>query len=220
MKQSSSALVILRAESSRVSLFRELQSLNDFEFLHADTLCYYKWAVRNNGHADERSTRVVIERGIEWSDIDRVLTESFQEYTNHYSTNRRLSAGVTLAAYQEWAAGLMKNPQNVTLIARDRKTNQVVGFILLMIDSLRSTAEVALNAVRPDSQRSGVYSILMTSAREYIARETDIRDLFISSQIGNTAVIEAWKKLGLAPYLSLNTLHLMRRIAFDDPDGR
>ena len=214
VRGSSSALLIVRAESTRTSLFRELRALGDFESLHADTLCYYHWAVANTANDNQTPSGVSIEAGTEWRDVDEVLTKSFQKYKNHYSMNPRLSSGVSLSAYQEWAAGLMRDPQTVALIARDYTTGQALGFILLAVDEPHSLAEVALNAVQPDAQRRGVYSALMQSTREHLARETDVRDLYISTQIGNTAVIAAWKKLGLTPHLDLSTYHLMRRDAF------
>lgn len=214
VRGSSDALLIVRAESTRTNLIVELRSLGDFEFLHADTLCYYRWAVTESANDNESPSGVSIERGAEWSDIDEVLIRSFRGYKNHYSMNPRLSSGVTLSAYQEWAAGLMRNPQCVTFIARDHTMRQAVGFVLLAVDEPHLLAEVALNAVHPDAQRGGVYSALMQSARAHLARETDVRDLYISTQIGNTAVIAAWKKLGLTPHLDFNTFHLMRRDSF------
>lgn len=215
VRESSSALIILRAESTRDSLFQELRALRAFESLHADTLCYYHWALANSENDNQERSGLSIEHGGAWREIDEILTKSFQEYKNHYSMNSRLSSGVTLSAYQQWAAGLMQDSQSVALIARDHTTGQALGFVLLIVDEPHALAEVALNAVRPDAQRGGVYSTLMQSARAHLAHETDIRDLYISTQIGNTAVIAAWKKLGLTPHLDLCTYHLMRRDAFD-----
>jgi ribosomal protein S18 acetylase RimI-like enzyme len=214
VRRSSNALLIVRAESTRTSLFRELRALGDFESLHADTLCYYHWAVANTANDDQSQSRVSIKRGTEWRDVDVVLTKSFQEYKNHYSMNPRLASGVTVNAYQEWAANLMQDPDSVTLIARDHTTGQALGFVLLTVDEPHSLAEVALNAVQPGAQRGGVYSALMRSAREHLACKTDVRDLYISTQIGNTAVIAAWRKIGLTPHIDLCTYHLMRRDAF------
>lgn len=214
VRRSSDALLIVRAESTRTSLFRELRALGDFESLHADTLCYYRWVVADTANDNQIPSGVSIEAGAEWSDVDEVLTKSFREYKNHYSMNPRLASGVTLSAYQEWAAGLMQDPQSMAFIARDHMTGQALGFVLLTIDEPPALAEVALNAVHPDAQRGGVYSTLMQSARAHLAHETHVRDLYISTQIGNAAVIAAWKKLGLTSHLDLCTYHLMRRKAF------
>ena len=214
VRRSSESLLIVRAESTRTSLFRELRALGDFESLHADTLCYYHWAVANTANDNQITSGVSIERGTEWRDVDEVLTKSFREYKNHYSMNPRLSSGITLSAYQEWAASLMQDPQSMALIARNHTTGQALGFVLLTVDEPHALAEVALNAVHPDAQRGGVYSALMQSARAHLAHETHVRDLYISTQIGNAAVIAAWKKLGLIPHLELCTHHLMRRNVF------
>lgn len=222
VRESACALLIVRAESTRTGLFHELRSLGDFECLLADTLCYYHWAVASSTSASDsqRPTELKIEHGAEWGDIKSVLTKSFLGYKNHYSMNPRLSSGVTLIGYEEWAAGLLQSPQSVALVARDFTTGDAAGFVLMTLDKTRAIAEIALNAVHPDAQRGGVYSALMQSAREYLERETDIRDLYISTQIGNTAVIAAWGKLGLTPSLKLNTFHLMRRSAFGSATTR
>ena len=214
LQRSTSALVILRAESARTSLPDKLKSLDGFDCLHADTLVYYRWImgsfVNNEGSRDQ--LRIVDDAS--WGDVESVLTESFSQYRNHYSANPRLSAGVTLSGYQEWAAGLMSNPETLTLIARDYETSRAIGFLLVAVDHSAGLAEILLNAVRPSAQRGGVYSALMREARSRLVELGDIRDLYISTQSDNHAVIGAWEKLGLTRRLTLNTFHLMRRREF------
>jgi ribosomal protein S18 acetylase RimI-like enzyme len=87
----------------------------------------------------------------------------------------------------------------------------VTGFVLLTVAENDRIAEVALNAVRPDSQRGGVYSALMRAAADYLVALGSVDRLFISTQRENQAVIAAWQKLGLEPFLTLETYHIMRR---------
>ena len=106
----------------------------------------------------------------------------------------------------------MRKPDTLTLLACEG--SQPTGFVLLTIDRSAALAEIALNAVRPSNQRSGVYSTLMQEAHRRMVALGNIRDIYISTQSDNRAVIGAWEKLGLTPVLSLNTFHVMRRQAF------
>ena len=47
---------------------------------------------------------------------------------------------------------------------------------------------------------------------EYLVTLGSVERLFISTQRENQAVIAAWQKLGLEPFLTLETYHVMRRI--------
>lgn len=211
---SSDALLIVRAESTRTSLFRELESLDGFECLHADILVYYRWSIDSDPVSDTTPEQFEISDHPSWAEVESVLTESFSEYRNHYSANSRLASSVTLSGYQEWAAGLMSQPNTLALVARDSEVSRAIGFVLLTVDSSAQLAEVALNAVRPSAQRGGVYSALMREARRRMKSRNDVRNLYISTQSENGAVVSAWQKLGLTPHLTLNTYHLMRRDAF------
>jgi ribosomal protein S18 acetylase RimI-like enzyme len=214
LRASTSTLVILRAESARTSLSASLKSLVEFDVLHADTLVYYRWKTHSSMKSEEIRDEFHVVDNPSWLDVNSVLTESFSEYRNHYSANSRLSSNVTLSGYQEWASGLMQKSETLTLVAHDG--SQAAGFVLLTIDRTEGLAEIALNAVRPSSQRGGMYSALMREARRRMTALGNIREIYISTQSDNQAVIGAWVKLGLTPVLSLNTFHLMRRSAFTD----
>ena len=220
LKNSRSALIILRAESTRTTLFAKLKSMVDFESLHADTLVYYRWRTDTIYESDSVAESFAISDCPSWAEVESVLTESFADYKNHYSANSRLASSVTLSGYQEWAASLMREPNALTLVALDRESSRAIGFVLLTIDPAEQLAEIALNAVRPSAQRSGVYTALMREARRRVGSRSDIRSLYISTQSDNGAVIGAWQKLGLTPQLTLNTFHLMRRETFGGTDAR
>jgi ribosomal protein S18 acetylase RimI-like enzyme len=216
--RSGGALIILRAETSREALFAGLKSLNRFECIHADNLVYYHWGVPSSDTQDMQRTALEIDDRPSWSDIERVLTDSFRHYRNHYSANPRLSSSVTLSGYQEWAAELLRSSDTLTLVTRDN--SQATGFLMISLDPAEGVAEIPLNAVHSSAQRAGVYSALMREARRRLALRGDIHHLYISTQSENRAVISAWEKLGLTPRLSLSTFHLMFREAFGSTAAR
>lgn len=207
-----SELVIVRFDERRKELGRLLQEIGDAECIHADTLVYYVW----NLHRlvlTPRPSSLKISQSTSFADVAGVLQESFKDYRNHYSANPRIATSVTVAAYEEWAKSLIQSDTSRAFIARKPSNGEVVGFVLLALAEDERMAEVALNAVHPDAQRGGVYSALMLAAAEYLVTLGSVERLFISTQRENQAVIAAWQKLGLEPFLTLETYHVMRRNA-------
>ena len=210
VKSSASDLVIVRFDERRKELGVLLQRIEGVECIHADTLVYYEWNLRRLQAAAAGEKNLAIELSKSFGDVAGVLRESFKNYRNHYSANPRLAASVTVTAYEEWASNLLRNETSRAFVARDETSGEVTGFVLLSLAETDRIAEVALNAVRPAAQRGGVYSALMRAAAEYLVGLGTIDRLYISTQSENLAVIAAWQKLGLKPFLSLETHHVMR----------
>jgi len=210
---SPSELVIVRADEGRTRLFRALQAINGAECLHADTLVYYEWCLDQSLNYVPSVSDVAVTQCTSFDVIADVLRESFKDYRNHYAANPRLRGSFTVTAYGEWAASLMQDGMTRTFVAREATKGIVNGFVLVSVNEVRQLAEVVLNAVHPDAQRSGIYSMLMWSAAMYCAQLGSVKRIYISTQAENKAVISAWQKLGLKPYLTLNTFHVMRRLA-------
>jgi ribosomal protein S18 acetylase RimI-like enzyme len=206
-----SELVIVRFDERRKELGLLLKKIVGAECIHADTLVYYEWNLRRPQSPAANQTSLTITRSQSLDDITGVLRDSFKDYRNHYSANPRLATSVTVAAYEEWASGLMQSDSSRAFVAREEPNGEVTGFVLLTVAENDRIAEVALNAVRPDSQRGGVYSALMRAAADYLVALGSVDRLFISTQRENQAVISAWQKLGLEPFLTLETYHIMRR---------
>ncbi|MFM8958145.1 MAG: GNAT family N-acetyltransferase [Actinomycetota bacterium] len=207
-----SELVIVRFDERRKELGRLLQEIGDAECIHADTLVYYVWNLHRLVRPTPRPSSPKISQSTSFADVVGVLRESFKDYRNHYSANPRLATSVTVAAYEDWAKGLMQSDTSRAFVARQPSNGEVVGFVLLTLAQDERLAEVALNAVHPNAQRGGVYSALMLAAAEYLVTLGSVERLFISTQRENQAVIAAWQKLGLEPFLTLETYHVMRRI--------
>lgn len=208
-----SELVIVRFDERRKELGRLLHNIRDAECIHADTLVYYVWNLNRQVRLTPIHDSPKISQSTSFADVAGVLRESFRDYRNHYSANPRLATSVTVAAYEEWATGLMQSDTSHAFVARQPSNGEVVGFVLLTLAQDERLAEVALNAVHPNAQRGGVYSALMLAAAEYLVTLGSVERLFISTQRENQAVIAAWQKLGLEPFLTLETYHVMRHNA-------
>lgn len=207
---SSSELVIVRADTRRLELSRALTSIDGADVIHADTLSYFRWVLGGRTTLPRESARFAISQSNSFDVLVDVLRVSFHGYRNHYSANPRLAKSVTVAAYEEWGSRLMQDITTRAFVARETADSEVIGFVLLMLDEARGFAEVVLNAVDPKSQRRGVYSALMSTASDFLKEHGSIDDLYISTQQGNSAVIQAWRTLGLDPYIDLNTFHVTR----------
>ncbi|MFM7526211.1 MAG: GNAT family N-acetyltransferase, partial [Actinomycetota bacterium] len=173
---------------------------------------YYVWNLHRLVRPTPRPSSPKISQSTSFANVVGVLRESFRDYRNHYSANPRIATSVTVAAYEEWAKGLMQSHTSRAFIVREQSNGEVVGFVLLTLAQDERMSEVALNAVHPKAQRGGVYSALMLAAAEYLVTLGSVERLFISTQRENQAVIAAWQKLGLEPFLTLETYHVMRRI--------
>jgi GNAT superfamily N-acetyltransferase len=206
--------VIVRVDTSRAQLLEKLQSLDAYESLVADTLVYFKWGAQVGiGLVDGESGFAIADTATQDEVID-LIADSFGAYRNHYGANPRLGQGATLNGYKEWASSLMATSGSVTLVARDRSTSRALGFVLMVVDRSRRLAEIMLNGVHPMVRRRGVYSALLNAAKSHLESVDSSWPLYISTQSDNYSVIGAWTKLGLAPDVSLATIHLMHRDYF------
>lgn len=212
VRNSKSSLIIVRANAQRTDLLTSLGQIKNTECLHADTLVYYQWDLRGLDTPKAKSENWLIRESSSLDDFANVLRESFNRYRNHYSNNPRLASNSTVVGYEEWAANLMRREDCLTLIAHEQGNRESIGFLILQVDEKRGLAEVVLNAVHPDAQRRGVYSTLMANAAERLQNLPRIETLYISTQLENQPVISAWGRLGLVPFIVLNTIHVMRNV--------
>lgn len=211
VQSSDSHLVIVRAEEGRAGLHEALMCIAGTECLDAGTLVYHRWDVSTALLDVAEPHGVTIEQCGEFDVIADVLRASFDGYQNHYSANPQLAHSVTAVAYEEWASTLIRDEQTHTFVARSDENGATAGFVLMTLDEPRRLAEVVLNAVHPDAQRLGVYSALMRAAARFLKWRGSVDYIYISTQRENQAVLSAWERLGLEPYLALKTYHVTRR---------
>jgi ribosomal protein S18 acetylase RimI-like enzyme len=141
------------------------------------------------------------------SSIQALSQEIFQDYPNHYRSNRHIEPRLILDGYVEWALSGLEDSAKLTLIVAT-PDSKMIGFALVSFDD--DEAEIELNGVHPDFQSRGFYSALLQMV---IGRLVDqkIKKLSISTQVQNTRVIRAWVKAGFNLDFSLNTFHVISR---------
>jgi ribosomal protein S18 acetylase RimI-like enzyme len=206
---SSADLLILRYPSARISLSQRLAELSKKYAFQADTLVYFSKNLdsKTEHYQPVDGLKFSVASAGDKSSIQALSQEIFQDYPNHYRSNRHIEPRLILEGYVEWALSGLEDSAKLTLIVAT-PDSKMIGFALVSFDD--DEAEIELNGVHPDFQSRGVYSALL---QVVIGRLVDqkIKKLSISTQVQNTRVIRAWVKAGFNLDFSLNTFHVISR---------
>lgn len=203
-------LIIVRASTSRIDLGNALRSVEGRQVIHADVLEYFSWDLLKHRVFNIKSGRFDISQTSNYPKIEKLVREAFVDYRNHYSANPRLSRSSTVEGYLEWAKKLMESDNCRTYIATEPSIGSAAGFVLTHLFSKDQTAEVLLNAVASEFRRMGVFSDCMVGAAKTMQEFDHVNRIVISTQSTNTAALTSWRSLGLEPWFSINTFHVMR----------
>jgi ribosomal protein S18 acetylase RimI-like enzyme len=206
---SSADLLILRYPSARISLSQRLAELSKKYAFQADTLVYFSKNLdsKTEHYQPVDGLKFSVASAGDKSSIQALSQEIFQDYPNHYRSNRHIEPRLILDGYVEWALSGLEDSTKLTLIVAT-PDSKMIGFALVSFDN--DEAEIELNGVHPDFQSRGVYSALL---QMLIGRLVDqkIKKLSISTQVQNIRVIRAWVKVGFNLDFSLNTFHVISR---------
>jgi GNAT superfamily N-acetyltransferase len=147
--------------------------------------------------------------------VAQLIPLIFDGYRNHYSMNPALRGQAITDGYTEWALSRVNAPDGfVTLLRRHAHD---VGVATVALET-HSDAEVELAGIHPDHQGQGHYATLMQGV-ERQAWDRGARHLVISTQASNIRVQRAWVRLGYAPCLAVDTVHLMPSESSHSPAG-
>ncbi len=109
----------------------------------------------------------------------------------HYHADERLDSKLCDEAYASWAyrSCLQKEVADEVLVAETGDT--LGGFVTLKMDSPSGEANMILNAVHPDAQGRGIYSSLVSAAKEWSFRN-GADTLATSTHLPNRACKRVW----------------------------
>ena len=202
-------LLILRYPSVRISLSQRLAELSKKYAFQADTLVYFSKNLdsKTEYYQPVDGLNFSIAGAGDKSSIQSLSQEIFQDYPNHYRSNRHFEPRLILEGYVEWALSGLEDLTKLTVVVTT-PDSKMVGFALVSFDN--DEAEIELNGIHPDFQSRGVYSALIRMVMGRLA-DQKIKKLSISTQVQNTRVIRAWIKAGFNLNFSLNTFHLIAR---------
>lgn len=207
-------VIIVRYRSSATAVPRLLASLGR-PLIHTPALGY--WEASPSRHVAQQLPEGL---GVQNDLTDPAacalavarIGDIFAGYVNHYSYNPLFSAERSLAGYQEWAERTI----------RDSPTDSSVllygGEIIGVATMIRKPSvnpchgeetEVALAGLVPDARGRGWYEHLLGSCVER-TEQIGASRLVISTQVTNAGVQRAWARMGLLPFGSVETAHLLR----------
>lgn len=212
---SGAELAILRFPTARIDVLDIVRS-SAWDLVPAGTVVYWEKRLHAPDAPQQTPGDRPVNREATARDRDTVaqlIPLIFDGYRNHYSMNRALRGQAISDGYTEWALSRVNAPDGFVTLLRHRAHD--VGIATVAMEP-HSDAEVELAGIHPDHQRQGHYATLMRGV-ERQAWERGARHLVISTQASNTRVQRAWVRLGFAPCLAVDTVHLMPRESSRSP---
>jgi GNAT superfamily N-acetyltransferase len=137
--------------------------------------------------------------------VAEVARSAFAGYFGHYHADPRLDSDAADAAYVEWAETSTARCGSDTPVLLALRAGRTTGFLTLRRNS-GAECEIVLNAVRPDVQRSGLYSAMVVRALQE-GQAMGAQRMIVSTQITNAAVQRVWARQGFAFDRALYTFH-------------
>ncbi|WP_425404940.1 N-acetyltransferase family protein [Hwanghaeella sp.] len=206
------------AEASRyrVDMISTRVDVANLERVHAlegsgyrlmDTLVYYGRSL--NGFPENAKDRTKVSLRIaspeDSSSVAALAHAAFRNYMGHYHADPRLDSTAADAAYVEWAETSTSHTTVDTPVFVVEDDKGLAGFLTMRRND-DAEFEIVLNAVHPDSQGKGYYTVLVLEALRF-ARSKGGARMIVSTQINNYAVQKVWALLGFNHYRSFYTFH-------------
>lgn len=218
LRASGADLLVLRVPSGDVCTPRELARAGA-ELIYADSLVYYATSLPASapvvGH-ERFSVRLATAQDA--ACIERLSTEAFAGYRSHYAANPRLGQrGDVSAGYAEWAVGHLMSADADKPVWVAEEDGSLIAYATVQLSHPLGSAEVVLNAVRPDQQGRGVYTFLLAAILDAV-HGMGLNSVRISTQLANLRVQRVWCRLGFCIEAAYDTYHL--NIAPPGPGSR
>lgn len=196
-------VVVVRASVTLDQLPAALARVDGWTAFTADHLLYWRWDPerfdeKSSGPGSVKETATV-------SGLDLMVRSVFGGYVNHYVANPILDAAHVVDGYVEWVENLVRNGSATGFLSSDGQDS--TGFAV--VDWSVDLPDVRLAGVVPDHQGRGWYAGLLSGCMS-AAVDRGRDGLQISTQSRNVQVMRSWARLGLIPFDSLATFHLVR----------
>ncbi len=188
----------------------DLSAVHRFEragFQLMDTLVYYGRSLKNVQAPKVAPGITLSAAGSEdVAGVHAVAESAFRDYMGHFHADPRLDNADADAAYVQWAEVSAQTADRARPVVVARSdSGQVIGFLSLR-DVGDAQAEIVLNAVHPDEQGRGIYTLLVEHSLA-VASDGGSTRIVVSTQIQNYAVQRVWSRLGFVHTRSVYTLH-------------
>lgn len=197
-------VVVVRASTILDQLPAALARVDGWTAFTADHLLYWRWdperfdaAATRPGSVTETTTA---------DGLDTLVRSVFDGYGNHYVANPILDSARVVDGYVEWVEHLVRNGSATCFVSSDGHDSTGFAVVDWSVDDL---PDVRLAGVAPDHRGRGSYAGLLSQCMS-AALDRGRDGLQISTQSRNVQVMRSWARLGLIPFESLATLHLVR----------
>ena len=198
-------VVIVRAPATLDQLPAALARVDGWTAFTADHLLYWRWAPERFDAAAPVSASVSASETTAPDDLDALVRSVFDGYGNHYVANPILDSARVVDGYVEWVENLVRDGSASCFVAFEGAER--AGFAV--VDWSVDVPDVRLAGMVPAHQGRGRYAVLLAECmRASLDRRRE--GLQISTQSHNVAVLRSWARLGLVPFDSQATLHLVR----------
>lgn len=198
-------VVIMRIPAERQDSMARFQEIG-IPYLIADTLVYYQVDLKKHKPRGPRNSDLeFIEFYPEHLEImDKLVSEIFPAYKNHYTSNPLLSVDL-IEAYKEWARSYVTNEANRRCAWLVKREDRFIGFATCAFDGDES--EIVLNGVVPSAAGAGVYGDLIKFIQHFF-KNSGYSIMKVSTQVYNYKVQKVWSREGFVMKQSFLTVHL------------
>jgi hypothetical protein len=199
-------VIVLRLPSEVKQTHYQLTTIG-FPVLHCDTLVVYQCALSSIQSVALRNNLAfnLVTKKTE-AVITSLVTEIFQDYNNHYSSNPFFNKDAILQGYIEWAHSFINEIDNTKYAWYVTFNDTIIAFALCSTDNTNG-CEGVLYGVKKEYAGKGVYSDIIRFTQNYF-KTNGLKVMKVSTQIQNHSVQKAWVKEGFVLKQSFDTYHI------------
>ncbi|MEZ0262392.1 MAG: GNAT family N-acetyltransferase [Alphaproteobacteria bacterium] len=191
--------LIARCSAARLDV---AQALEERGCRLMDTLLWFQFRFDKTPLVP-RDTHVIREiRPGEEIAVQDISREAFRNYEGgHYHSDPRIDRAVCAEIYADWAHKSCLSKKVADHVLVSESGGEVTGFI-----TIKKNGDLPLAVVRPDAQKQGLYTALVTTALKFV-KDTGVERGRVSTQLSNVAVQKACQRIGLEPLEAAYTFH-------------
>mgnify|MGYP005837495399 CR=1 FL=1 len=201
-----SDILILRLPTSTIATHNLLQNTG-FEFIHADSLIYYKANIEAISINPLKNRLNFIQINNENKEIlNKIIPIIFKDYQNHYFSNPFLDKEKIIEGYIEWAknfSGIEVGKISWLIYSE----NNIAGFATCSFNEQNKECEGVLYGVMPNFSGKGIYSDIIRFTQKYF-KDKGYTKMLVSTQLQNVAVQKVWIREGFTIDHSFETYHI------------
>lgn len=208
-------IALILKENIDVTIFRIPSEKQDSIFLlkktglpHivADTLVYYTVDLNSWESREQRNIELkfVEFHSDHLETMDRMISEIFASYKNHYLSNPLLKVDIA-EAYKEWTRAYTTDEYKGKYGWLVKKGDRFIGFAICRVEG--DEIDIVLNGVVPSEAGQGVFSDLVRFIQRFF-KNKGYSKMKSSTQITNRAVQKVWSREGFFFDKSFITVHI------------